>query len=245
MRIEIIGRPAGQAPLWVRDAWIGVTLPTTPRAARAWLGMGVLDGAGGWPARLWAVMRGRSYKISGYAVRAKAAVRLLERTNPAAAAWWREHAADLLGGRGVFIFEAEVCAPRPALRTDTLGAQRSRPFSDEERAFLAGVARKLPAGEGERLLRDVQAARVRPDGALLHVDLPGYERGEYWGHTNLPFEGEMRDSGGGLVSVLVNMDHEGRILSLEVIRWESEDGASLDWSKLEIVPKPPIGLSRR
>ncbi|HEY0012762.1 MAG TPA: hypothetical protein VGB79_07905 [Allosphingosinicella sp.] len=245
MRIRITGRPNGEAPEWVREAWIGVTLPTTPRARRGWRALGVLEGSGGLAARLWAVMRGRSYNVSGYAVRAKAAVRLLARSNPAAAAWWRENAADLVSGRGLFIFDAEACEPRRADQAPTTDEPRSRPFSDGERAFLEGVAGKLPGDEGERLLRDVRTAQVTPDGALLHVDLPGYERGEYRGHNNLPVEGEMRDSDGGSVTVLVNMDHERRILSLEVIRWESEDSASPDWSTLEIVPEWPTGLSQR
>ncbi|MDP9414936.1 MAG: hypothetical protein M3Q08_12825 [Pseudomonadota bacterium] len=105
------------------------------------------------------------------------------------------------------------------------------------------MAEKLPAKNGERLRHDLQIARVTPDGDFLLVDLPGYERPEYRGHHNLPFEGKMRAADGGAMSVLVNMDQNDRLLAVEFIRWESLSSVAPDWSTLTIVPEPPMGLS--
>lgn len=121
-----------------------------------------------------------------------------------------------------------------------MGEHHSRSFSLEERTFLEGVAEKLPPQSSERFRHDIQMAQVRPDGDFLDVDLPGYQRPDYRGHRNLPFEGKMRDVEGGAMTVLVNMDQNDRPLSVEFIFWESNDVAP-DWTTLRIVPEPPMG----
>lgn len=72
-----------------------------------------------------------------------------------------------------------------------------REFSKEERAFLEAVAEKLPGEDVERLRLDIRIAQMTSDGGFLLVDLPGYERPDYKGHDNLPFEGKMRAADGG------------------------------------------------
>ena len=121
--------------------------------------------------------------------------------------------------------------------------QSSRPFDHNERAFLEGIAVELPAVEGDRLRRDIEAARVTTNGDFLDVELPEYARPEYRGHRNLPFEGEMRDSNGGPMSVLVNMDKNDRLLAVEFIWWENSTTVAPDWSSLKIIPEWPIGSS--
>jgi hypothetical protein len=114
MHVTIIGRPAGEAPEWVRDAWIGLRLPLGDPHKRNWRGTGVLTGATGFSSQLWALIRGRTVLTRGYLVQAKESVETLERANPAAAAWWRENAPHLLTGVGGFVFEEEVCRPDDA-----------------------------------------------------------------------------------------------------------------------------------
>jgi hypothetical protein len=129
------------------------------------------------------------------------------------------------------------------LHRGNMGQQHSRSFSSEERRFLEAVAAQLPPGASDRLRRDLQIAQVRLDGDFLEVDLPGYERPDYEGHRNLPFEGKMRDSEGGAMSVLVNMDQNGRLLAVEFIFWESA-GVAPDWATMAVVPEPPMGSSQ-
>jgi hypothetical protein len=117
--------------------------------------------------------------------------------------------------------------------------EQQRPFHIYERAFLEGVAKKLSAPDCERLCRDIHEARVTPNGDFLDVELPRYERPDYLGHHNLPFEGKMHDDEGGLMCLLVNMDQNDRLLALEFIWWENSIAVAPDWSTLEIIPEPP------
>jgi hypothetical protein len=115
----------------------------------------------------------------------------------------------------------------------------ARTFTNPEREFLEKIAEKLPNDTGERLRADLTVARVIEDGDYLQVELAGYERPDYIGHMNLPFEGKLLDVRGGPVTLLVNIDQNERLLEVEIIWWESESGAPLDWPTLEIIETPP------
>jgi hypothetical protein len=113
MHVTIIGRPAGEAPDWVRDAWIGLRLPLARPRARAWQGVGVLSGPTGFFRQTWAILRGQTTRTRGYLVNAKLAVDLLAGANPAAAAWWHENGPEWLTGHKGFIFDEAACRPDP------------------------------------------------------------------------------------------------------------------------------------
>ena len=107
--IRITSRPIGEAPEWVRDAWIGTILPLKDARKRKWFGVGVLTGPHTFWAQLWAGFRGRALRIDGYLVEASRAVAILSDSNPDAAEWWRINAHDLLGNSNGFIFDAPCC----------------------------------------------------------------------------------------------------------------------------------------
>jgi hypothetical protein len=109
MLIEIVRRPIGEAPEWVRDAWIGVRIPLARDKMKRWHGVGVLSGPHGFMAQLWCLFRGRAEWIDGYAVNAKLAVDALHQRHPDAALWWRENASMWLDGRRNFVFDADAC----------------------------------------------------------------------------------------------------------------------------------------
>lgn len=109
MRITITRRPLGEAPEWVRDAWIGLSLPTLQPVARRWRGVGVLTGPTNTFQVLWALLRGRTILVTGYVVDAKIAVNLLNEKNLAAAQWWRENTPELIASGQGFIFDADDC----------------------------------------------------------------------------------------------------------------------------------------
>jgi hypothetical protein len=113
MTIKIVRRPVGEAPEWVRDAWIGLSLPRTSRRLRDWRGVGVISGPKSSLSQLWAVLTGKTFKVAGYAVNAKVAVACLADVHPEAAAWWQEHTPTLLTGRRYFVFDADACEPEP------------------------------------------------------------------------------------------------------------------------------------
>ena len=109
MHVEIIARPDGEAPEWVRDAWIGLRLPLSHPDKRAWRGTGVLTGPRSSLGNLLAMVRGRTERMPGYLVDAETAIAILGRANPAAASWWRENVPHVLDQGGGFVFEEGAC----------------------------------------------------------------------------------------------------------------------------------------
>jgi hypothetical protein len=108
--VRIIVVPPGEAPLWVREKWVGLELPLMRwPSARTFIGFGAVSGPRTCLTQIWALLRGRSDRVYGFVVDASRAVDILDRASPEAAAWWRENAAEfVLPTRGL-IFHAEAC----------------------------------------------------------------------------------------------------------------------------------------
>lgn len=102
MGIRIVKPPPGDAPQHVRTAWVGLVLPLAAgeigprREVPTLLGFGYLRRVFGVP---------RWY----YVVSADAALNVLERAAPAAAAWWRVNAADRIEPGQTLAFPAWAC----------------------------------------------------------------------------------------------------------------------------------------
>lgn len=109
MNVKIVRRPIGEAPEWVRDAWIGLSLPLANKRQRSWRGVGVLSGPHKALPQFWTVITGKSLSVNGYAVNAKSAVNILAERNAKAAAWWTEHTPVLLDGKRNFVFDTDAC----------------------------------------------------------------------------------------------------------------------------------------
>src|SRR5437764_4291616 len=108
--VRIIAAPPGEAPLWVRQKWVGLDLPVACYSAhRKILGVNVLSMPRSWLEQWMAVVRGRAELISGYAVEAAPAVGILSVMSPEAAAWWRENTPHLIAPNRYLIFHDEVC----------------------------------------------------------------------------------------------------------------------------------------
>ena len=104
--VRIVAVPPGEAPLWVRQKWVGLDLPVMRYAAhRKLLAFGVLSRPRSWAA----VVRGQAELIAGYAVEAAPAVGILARVSPEAAAWWRENTPHLIAPQRYLVFHEEVC----------------------------------------------------------------------------------------------------------------------------------------
>jgi hypothetical protein len=102
--------PEGEAPLWVRENWVGLALPLAQRkpTANSFLTGGVVSGPRSFLSWLYALLTGKLERRSGYIVDALEAVSLLERKSPEAAAWWRQNAAYLMK-RGRFFVFPDAC----------------------------------------------------------------------------------------------------------------------------------------
>jgi hypothetical protein len=109
--IRIKSVPAGEAPQWVREKWVGLVLPlaTWRRMPLTAMTSGVLSGPPNRLAALWWGLRGRLERQSGYAVDASEALAILERTAPDAASWWRENVPRVRAGRRKFLFRTSDC----------------------------------------------------------------------------------------------------------------------------------------
>jgi hypothetical protein len=120
--IRIIATPPGEAPLWVREQWVGLELPLIEPEPRSFHSFGVISRPKSYVYQLWAIYRGRSQRIVGFAVPARVAVDILESASEAAAAWWKENLPHLLRPRQALIFPAIVCE---AVESRATSEQRS------------------------------------------------------------------------------------------------------------------------
>ena len=106
--IKIVRTPQGEAPLSIREAWIGCILPLPKEAGRQRgkrRALGVLSGEKRpWLARLFG-----DRTIDGYPVRVLDALQVLERADLYAARWWRENTPHMVAGNRFFIFDAAAC----------------------------------------------------------------------------------------------------------------------------------------
>ena len=109
MAVRIVAVPPGEAPLWVREKWVGLTLPTYSSSPKTFLTSRVVSGPRTRLGQLWAILRGRAARTSGYAVDGIRAVEILASSSPEAAAWWREHAAEWIAPKRRLVSHAEAC----------------------------------------------------------------------------------------------------------------------------------------
>lgn len=107
-RIRVVAVPAGEAPQWVHEKWVGVELPLALRSAHEFRTFGVLSGPRSFLAALGRLLTGRFTRRRDYAVEVAAAVAALERVHPDAAAWWT-NAAHLFRRSSYFMFREHEC----------------------------------------------------------------------------------------------------------------------------------------
>lgn len=119
VRIRITSTPPGDAPLWVREKWVGVELTSVLGASpKSFLATSVLAPSSFF-ASLWRVITGQSLKASGYPVQVTGAIDALEKSSPQAAMWWRATTPQLISPSRYFVFDAAACqvvastAPQP------------------------------------------------------------------------------------------------------------------------------------
>ncbi len=99
MKIKIIAVPAGEAPEEIRREWVGLEIPLPP--GKRGLVVGQSSG----------IASARKDAFRGYVVDTETAVSLLAERAPAAATWWRHHAAPLFQPGRRLAFREECCEP--------------------------------------------------------------------------------------------------------------------------------------
>ena len=112
-----------------------------------------------------------------------------------------------------------------------------RPLSKNEIDFIRKVADRLPPAERHRLLEDLEVASVSSAAsgdAIVQFQLAGYERPVYEGQHSYGVEGRVNNQDGSELLVILHADANGRLLELELVRFDVGDVISPDWSSLQI-----------
>ncbi len=145
--IRIVAIPPGEAPLGVREKWVGLCLPVAgDRGPRDAYVSGVLSGPRNRFLALASRIFGHRSKQTGYAVYVRDAIGALEKAAPDAAAWWRNDASRLLAPDRKLLFRTACCEPvKPPCGADDRDAP---PFP---RASVIPAAAGLPPASQIRM----------------------------------------------------------------------------------------------
>ena len=116
--LKITSTPPGEAPDWVREKWVGLSLPLADEeeAAHTFETFGVLSYPKSRIGYYWGRLRGTVRKETGYIVYSAAAIEVLDQSSPDAATWWRSNVPWVELQGATFVFQ-EGCG-----HVDTLGA---------------------------------------------------------------------------------------------------------------------------
>jgi hypothetical protein len=107
--IRITSIPPGEAPVSIREAWVGLELPLLRDKPLRYLGSGVLSGPRSFVATLIHLMTFRLKVYTAFVVPSLTAVEILEKSDPVAARWWRANAPHTVRRGRYFLFSPECC----------------------------------------------------------------------------------------------------------------------------------------
>ena len=107
--IRITRVPPGEAPVAVREAWLGLELPLKRENPQRYLGSGVLSGPRNIIQTLIHMLTFRLKIHTAFVVPSQTAIEILERTQPSAARWWRENAPHTVRPQRYFLFPPDCC----------------------------------------------------------------------------------------------------------------------------------------
>jgi hypothetical protein len=116
-----------------------------------------------------------------------------------------------------------------------------RNLTDGEASFIRAVADMLNSAQRAQLLSDLALARAEEilhDASLIRFHLAGYERGDYHGQHTYPIEGQLSDSDGTPVHVLLFADPADKLYELEFLRWGDGPLQAPDWASLKLIEGP-------
>jgi len=112
-----------------------------------------------------------------------------------------------------------------------------RPLKDSELFALRWFAARVDELQRDSLLKDLQhasAREIRDDQLLIEFDLAGYSRPESAARRAMPIDAAVLDADGALLNVALSTDENGRLLDLEVLRFDEKPVAGPDWSTLRL-----------
>lgn len=102
--------PPGEAPTWVREKWVGLSLPLAQRSSKPqkFFSIGVLSSPKSFLGWLRAWLNGGIRRESGFIVESQVAIEILSKKSPEAAEWWQKNTPKLLKPRHYFLFQKDT-----------------------------------------------------------------------------------------------------------------------------------------
>lgn len=110
-------------------------------------------------------------------------------------------------------------------------------LTGNERHVIREIAVRLSGNSREQLLADLELATVSSrnrDGSRVGFQIGGYSRPTYRGQHPFPVEARVRDSDGSELSVILYADEHGRLLELELVRFDDGEVLQPDWKSLTV-----------
>lgn len=110
-----------------------------------------------------------------------------------------------------------------------------RDLTPDEKNVISKIALRLPSPEKEALLTDMEHATANPvsgSQARILFTIAGYDRPVYKGQHPFPVEGKVFDRDGSELLVILHADENGRLLELELVRFDEGEVIEPDWSTL-------------
>lgn len=112
-----------------------------------------------------------------------------------------------------------------------------RLLSSEEKVIIELFANKLDQLERVQLLEDLSnssAETVSSGGSRVIFEIENYQRPPYEGQHLYGAEGRALDDDGTELSVQIYADQNGRLLELEIVRWDFNDIINPKWDTLKV-----------
>jgi hypothetical protein len=112
-----------------------------------------------------------------------------------------------------------------------------RLLTKAEHDLIRLVADKLPADQRKQLLDDAIHATAESavqDGSRVLFHIQGYERPPYRGQHSFGVQGELLDDDEVRLSFDLFADENGRLLELEIIRWDETPLIKPNWSTIKM-----------
>lgn len=112
-----------------------------------------------------------------------------------------------------------------------------RNLTSDEKHVIREIALRLPKDERDKLLADMERAtveRMSGDASQIVFEISGYDRPAYRGQHPFPAEGKVQDRDGSELSVLLHADENGRLLELELVRFDEGAVIEPNWGTLRV-----------
>lgn len=122
------------------------------------------------------------------------------------------------------------------------GSNPARELRLEESEAIRQMANRLTDSERAQIAEDLRCAYVltsESQPGWIVLGLRGYERPAFRGQRPFGVDGRMLDTDGAEITVVLHADANGRLLEIELIRWDEREPIAPQWSSFEVLIAAP------